>query len=187
MSTPRSRLARLEARQSPTPDADPRIDRVSRMCNAPILLQLIDEVACDRFLRRTLAEDRYPYPCRGMRGGSLSALARGEVRELERFAAGDDVLGMIERWADEPDRLGWPTEGTGWPTGRALFWSRLPWYGKRSDEIRGGTYAAAWRSQHPSWRPGMSALGTIRWELRELLDMAAADVARMIPEGDGDA
>jgi hypothetical protein len=33
----------------------------------------------------------------------------------------------------------------------------------------------------------MSARQTIAWEMRELLDMAAADVARMIPEGDGDA
>jgi hypothetical protein len=142
-TTTKRRLAQLEAARSPAPEADPRIARVTSMCSTPILLQLIDEVACDRFLRRTLAEDRYPYPCRGMRGGGLSAKARGEVRELADFAAGDDVLGMIERWADEPDRLGWPTEGTGWPTGRALFRDRLPWYGRRSDEIRNGLYAAA--------------------------------------------
>ncbi len=187
MSTPRSRLARLEARPSSAPEADPRIDRVSRMCSTPIVLQLIDEVACDRFLRRSLAEGTYPYPALGMRGPGLSAMARGEVRELADFAAGDDVLAMIERWADEPERLGWPTEGTGWPTGWALFRDRLHWYAKRGDEIRNGLYAAAWRSRHPTWHPGMSARQTIAWEMRELLDMAAADVARMIPEGDGDA
>jgi hypothetical protein len=155
------------------------------MCSTPILLQLIDEQAIDRFLRRSLAEDRYPYPVLGMRGPGLSAMARGEVRELADFAVDDDVLAMIERWADEPDALGWPTEGTGWPTGHALFRDRLGWYGKRSSEIRGGQYAAAWRDRHPTWHPGMSALGTIAWEMEHLLDMAGADVARMIGDDDG--
>jgi len=83
--------------------------------------QLIDDLAIDRrFMRRLLAEGRYPPG--GMRGPSLSGDARRvEVPELGRFPVNGDFLAAIAAWAGEPDELGWPRENTSTPTGRELF------------------------------------------------------------------
>lgn len=171
--TTRSRLARLEARQSPAPEADPVATWTFQLCEGSALLAAINRAGVTRARRRHLLahpDDHLHFDPPDLRTTGLRVEYADLRRRVEHasFTEGDGFIEAVEDWITEADRLGWPRPRSGSdrvvPDVEAF---RLTWRSQRqvNDGNRSGRYGAAWRAANPTWRPDMTDDEHLAWDL----------------------
>jgi hypothetical protein len=174
----------LTERRDPSPDTplDPMEAHLYRLCCPLGPLAGVKAVAEHRARRRALLEDRVE-DWTG-RPPDWDACVQAEREALPAFldaVTADDVVDALERWADTPDREGWPLPPSfsdrAQPTGAALLRQRMAQTRKLADSHRRQDRpgAIAWRRDHPDWRDGMNDAEVLQFELTMLASIMEED------------
>lgn len=186
-NTNHRRLDRLAERfhlTDPSPDTplDPLESYLYRLCCPLGLLAGVKAVAEHRARRRSLLEGR----CDGWSGQppDWDACVLREREALPVFldaVPADDAMGALERWADTPDREGWPVPHSysdqPEPTGAALFRQQVAHTRGLADSHRRQDRpgAISWRRDHPEWRDRMNDAEVLQFELTVLASIGPDD------------
>jgi hypothetical protein len=164
---------------SPDTPLDPLEAHVYRLCCPLGLLAGVKAGAEHRAVRRALQEDRI-----ADWSGQPPDWNACVLREREALPAfldavtAADAMGAVERWADEPDALGWPMphgfSDRSQPTGAALFRQQMAHTRKLADSHRRQDRpgAIAWRRDHPEWRDRMDDAEVLPFELAVLASIS---------------
>lgn len=149
---------------------------IYRLCQPLGLLAGVKAVAEHRAIRRALLEGR-PLDWTG-RPPEWHASVQREREALPAFLDAvtvDDVMAALGRWADAPDREGWPVhrgivQAPEPPTGVALLRQRMAHTRQLANSHRRQDRpgAVAWRRDHPTWRDAMTDEELTEWELTVL-------------------
>jgi hypothetical protein len=164
-------------RRDPSPGTplDPVEAHLYRLCLPLGLLAGAKAGAEHRATRRALLEGRVE----GWTGRppDWDACVQREREALPAFldaVTADDVVDALERWADTPDREGWPLPHSfsdrAQPTGAALLRQRMAHTRKLADAHRRQDRpgAIAWRRDHPDWRDRMNEAEVLPFEMAVL-------------------
>lgn len=167
---------------SPDTPLDRMEAHVYRLCCPLGVLAGVKAGAEHRATRRALLEGRVE-DWTG-RPPDWNACVQAEREALPAFldaVPAADVVDALERWADAPDREGWPLPHSfsdrAQPTGSALFRQQVAHTRKLADSHRRQDRpgAISWRAAHPDWRIGMDETEALPFELTVLASIGPDD------------